>query len=273
MASASKVASGPMITWTLSRSISSCVRVFACAGCPPVSATIRTTFRPASALLRCLRKTLMPSSICRPPAASGPVRTERKPRRSGSACWARAVLEPDARAKAKHSQARRARCMCPPLRRGSGPRSEAGGYHVLLGLHPLERHRRVFIRPSRFVAGCCHPTQANPPSLRALPSWSRRAESVIMTRRGPSRLDEVAGSYSNELTEYRRSRISALEAQREGTSHGLLYDRFGWKEIPGVLAQPGWTVAVRGAVRHALRRGADHNDRARASPPASGSPA
>src|SRR6266852_8271435 len=55
----------------------------------------------------------------------------------------------------------------------------------------------------------------------------------------PPRLDEVAGSSSDELTGYRRSGISALEAQGGGTSHGPLCDRFGWKEIPGVRAQPG----------------------------------
>ena len=43
----------------------------------------------------------------------------------------------------------------------------------------------------------------------------------------PPRLDEVAGSSSDELTGYRRSGISALEAQGGGTSHGPLCDRFG----------------------------------------------
>src|SRR3954468_1899116 len=43
-----------------------------------------STFRPAIVLLRSLRNSWMPCSICAPPAASGPVRTVRKPRRSGS---------------------------------------------------------------------------------------------------------------------------------------------------------------------------------------------
>src|SRR6266849_2680613 len=64
----------------------------------------------------------------------------------------------------------------------------------------------------------------------------------------PPRLDEVAGSSSDELTGYRRSGISALEAQGGGTSRGPLCDRFGWKEIPGVRAQPG---AGRGALLRA----------------------
>src|SRR2546425_11642357 len=76
-----------------------------------------------------------------------------------------------------------------------------------------------------------------------------------LTRRVPSRLDEVAGSSSDELTGYRRSRTAALEAQEGGTSRGPLCDRFGWKEIPGVRAQPGWTAALRGTVRHALLAG------------------
>src|SRR6266446_8490431 len=76
-----------------------------------------------------------------------------------------------------------------------------------------------------------------------------------MTAAYPPRLDEVAGSSSDELTGYRRSRTSALEAQEGGTSRGPLCDRFGRKEIPGVRAQPGWTVAVRGTVRYALVAG------------------
>src|SRR6266478_10117045 len=82
-----------------------------------------------------------------------------------------------------------------------------------------------------------------------------RAALRDVTQRVPSRLDEVAGSSSDELTGYRRSRTSALEAQEGGTSRGPLCDRFGWKEIPGVRPQPGWTVALRGAVRHALVAG------------------
>src|SRR4051794_5152176 len=119
-ARASKVASGPMMTLTFSRSMSSCVRVFASAGCPPVSATMRTALRPASMLLRCLRRRLIPSSICRPPAASGPVRTLRNPIRIGSLC-AEALVERQATAAiASQKWARRimarqtTRCLPPP---------------------------------------------------------------------------------------------------------------------------------------------------------------
>src|SRR5262249_47308651 len=87
MASASNAASGPMMTCTLSRSTSSWVLVFAPAGLPPVSAMMSSTFRPAMVLLRSLRNSWMPCSICLPPAASGPVRTVRKPIRIGSP-WA-----------------------------------------------------------------------------------------------------------------------------------------------------------------------------------------
>src|SRR5205085_1663539 len=52
----------------------------------PVSAMISSTLRPAMVLLRSLRKSWMPCSICLPPAASGPVRTVRKPMRIGSPC-------------------------------------------------------------------------------------------------------------------------------------------------------------------------------------------
>src|SRR5438067_6110301 len=75
-----------MMTCTLSRSTSSCVLVFAPAGLPPVSAMISSALRPAIMLLRSLRKSWMPCSICLPPAASGPVRTVRKPMRIGSPC-------------------------------------------------------------------------------------------------------------------------------------------------------------------------------------------
>jgi len=57
-----------------------------------VSAKKICTLRPARVLLRSLRKRLMPSSICRPPAASGPVRTVRKPTLSGSCAGAAAAI-------------------------------------------------------------------------------------------------------------------------------------------------------------------------------------
>src|SRR3954447_3379880 len=120
MARASKVASGPMMTLTFSRSTSSWVRVFAIAGCPPVSATMRIALRQPSMLLRCLRRRLIPSSICRPPAASGPVRTLRNPIRIGSLC-AEALVERQATAAtARQKRARRimarqtTRCLPPP---------------------------------------------------------------------------------------------------------------------------------------------------------------
>src|SRR5262249_35595777 len=42
--------------------------------------------RPASILLRSLKKTVRPCSICKPPDASGPVLMVRKPTRIGPAC-------------------------------------------------------------------------------------------------------------------------------------------------------------------------------------------
>src|SRR3954468_13106827 len=120
MARASKVASGPMMTLTFSRSTSSWVRVFAIAGCPPVSATMRIALRPASMLLRCLRRRLIPSSICRPPAASGPVRTLRNPIRIGSLCAEALVERQAAAATARQKRAREimarqtTRCLPPP---------------------------------------------------------------------------------------------------------------------------------------------------------------
>ena len=62
------------------------------------------------------------------------------------------------------------------------------------------------------------------------------------------RLDEVAGPPSYELTGYRRSGISALEAQRRA-SHGSLCDRSRWKEIPGLHSFGGWTDHRRTALR------------------------
>src|SRR5262245_57663513 len=86
MASASNAASGPMRTDTFNRSTSSCVLVRACAGLPAVSAVCSSTGRPASVLLRSLKNTVRPCSICRPPEASGPVLMVRKPTRMGPAC-------------------------------------------------------------------------------------------------------------------------------------------------------------------------------------------
>src|SRR5258708_6368097 len=116
MASASNVASGPMMAWTRLRSISSCVRVLAWAGLPPVSAMVSSTLRPASVLLRSLRNSRMPCSICAPPAASGPVRTVRNPRRSGSPCAA-AGSEAAAVIAATTNETKRAVCIkTPPFR-------------------------------------------------------------------------------------------------------------------------------------------------------------
>src|SRR3954463_8704352 len=80
-----------MMTCTFSRSTSSWVLVLAPAGLPPVSAMISSTLRPAMVLFRSLRNSWMPCSICLPPAASGPVRTVRKPMRIGSVCAAESV--------------------------------------------------------------------------------------------------------------------------------------------------------------------------------------
>src|SRR5215470_13690945 len=86
MASASKAASGPISTETFSRSTSSWVLVRACAGLPAVSAVCSSTGRPASVLLRSLKKTVRPCSIWMPPEASGPVLMVRNPTRIGPAC-------------------------------------------------------------------------------------------------------------------------------------------------------------------------------------------
>src|SRR6185295_10015452 len=114
MASASNVASGPMMTCTRFFSTSSWVFAFACGGVPPVSAMISSTLRPASVLLRSLRKSSMPCSICLPPAASGPVRTVRKPMRSGSPCACRPSVQRNTQANAA---IQRSRCMAFPLLR------------------------------------------------------------------------------------------------------------------------------------------------------------
>src|SRR5215475_3230122 len=90
MASASNAASGPMRTDTLSRSTNSCVLVRAWAGLPAVSAVCSSTGRPASVLLRSLKKTVRPCSICSPPGASGPVLMVRNATRDGAACAAAA---------------------------------------------------------------------------------------------------------------------------------------------------------------------------------------
>lgn len=96
---------------------------------------------------------------------------------------------------------------------------------------------------------------ANPNLMQELNAKMKPGQPLEYDERlGLTRLDEVAGS-SNELTGYRRSGSSALEAQGGGTSRGPLCDRFGWKEIPGVRARPRWTVAVRGAVRNAVAAG------------------
>src|SRR5262245_25916308 len=89
MASSSKAASGPRMTLTLSRSITSCALVLAPAGLPPVSATSSSTLRPASVLPFSLRRAAMPCSIWMPPCASGPVLTVSRPILKGAA-WAMA---------------------------------------------------------------------------------------------------------------------------------------------------------------------------------------
>src|SRR5690242_154831 len=86
---ASLVASGPIDTATLWRSTSSCSLVLASAGLPVVSWVINSTLRPPIIPLRSLRNNAAPSSCCLPPAASGPVRTVRKPIFSGSEDWAK----------------------------------------------------------------------------------------------------------------------------------------------------------------------------------------
>src|SRR5882672_2165988 len=75
-----------MRTATFRRSTSSWVLVRAWAGLPAVSAVCSSTGRPASILLRSLKNTVRPCSICRPPEASGPVLTVRNPTRMGPAC-------------------------------------------------------------------------------------------------------------------------------------------------------------------------------------------
>src|SRR6266542_1944194 len=75
MASSSNAASGPRMTLTLSRSISSCALVLVPAGLPPVSAEMNSILRPAKVLLRSLRSVARPCSIWSPPCARGlPIR-------------------------------------------------------------------------------------------------------------------------------------------------------------------------------------------------------
>src|SRR5215471_16785237 len=87
MASSSNAASGPRMTLTLSRSISSAALVFAPAGLPPVPAEMNSILRPASVLFFCLSRVEIPCSIWMPPWASGPVLTVSRPIRNG-APWA-----------------------------------------------------------------------------------------------------------------------------------------------------------------------------------------
>ncbi len=86
MANSSKAASGPRITSTLSRSISSCALVLVPAGLPPVSAEMKSTLRPAILLSCCFSQVSTPCSIWMPPCASGPVLTVSRPSLKGAAC-------------------------------------------------------------------------------------------------------------------------------------------------------------------------------------------
>src|SRR5947207_164012 len=72
--------------WMWSRSTISWILVRVCAGTPPESATISSTFRPASVLLRSARYCVSARSMSMPPEASGPVLTVIRPRRIGPAC-------------------------------------------------------------------------------------------------------------------------------------------------------------------------------------------
>src|SRR6266852_711645 len=82
----SAAASGPRMTLTLSRSISSCALVLVPAGLPPVSAETNSILRPPNVLFFCLRKVAMPCSIWMPPWASGPVLTVSRPTLKGAPC-------------------------------------------------------------------------------------------------------------------------------------------------------------------------------------------
>src|SRR4051812_4316584 len=86
MASASNAASGPTTACTRSRSTSSCILVRACAGTPPVSATVSVTLRPPMVEFFSLRKMVRPRSMSMPPDASAPVLMVKRPRRIGSDC-------------------------------------------------------------------------------------------------------------------------------------------------------------------------------------------
>src|SRR4029077_10675940 len=74
--------------WMWSRSTISWILVRVCAGTPPESATISSTLRPASGLLRSFRYCVSARSMSMPPEARGPVLTVIRPRRIGPA-WAR----------------------------------------------------------------------------------------------------------------------------------------------------------------------------------------
>src|SRR5438874_11290702 len=71
--------------WMWSRSTISWILVRVCAGTPPESATISSTLRPASVLLRSFRYCVSARSMSMPPEASGPVFTVIRPRRIGPA--------------------------------------------------------------------------------------------------------------------------------------------------------------------------------------------
>src|SRR5258706_1870457 len=103
-----------MITCTRLRSTSSCVLLFASAGCPAVSAKKISTLRPANVLLRSLSSRLMPSLICRPPAASGPERTVRNPTRRFSVCAKAPSSSRDAAQASAADNNGRSRFMAPP---------------------------------------------------------------------------------------------------------------------------------------------------------------
>src|SRR4051812_3324927 len=61
------------------------------------------------------------------------------------------------------------------------------------------------------------------------------------------RMDEVAGSIRDELTNNRRSGLTRSEPQTKGASHGPYCDRLGRKGIPGLCDERARRAAGREA--------------------------
>src|SRR4051812_10302253 len=91
---------------------------------------------------------------------------------------------------------------------------------------------------TRLPSRCCGlKIQRQDTSLEIRRPHAELSTSSELSTANLARLDEVAGSSPDELTEYRRSSSAALGAQREGASREPLCDRFRRKEIPDLHSQ------------------------------------